>query len=59
MNFNLQDKLALVSGSTKGIGFAIVQGLAREGARVILTDVDEAGGARVAAEIGPSAEFIR
>lgn len=36
MNFNLQDKLALVSGSTRGIGFAIVQGLAREGARVIL-----------------------
>lgn len=47
MNLHLTDKLALVSGSTKGIGFAIVQGLAREGARVILngrsqSSVDEA-----------------
>lgn len=37
MNFNLADKLALVSGSTKGIGYAIAAGLAREGARVILS----------------------
>ena len=36
MNFNLTNKRALVSGSTKGIGFAIAAGLAREGARVIL-----------------------
>jgi len=37
MNYQLQDKVALVSGSTKGIGFAIALGLAREGAEVILT----------------------
>lgn len=47
MNFNLANKRALVSGSTKGIGFAIAAGLAREGARVILNgrsqgSVDEA-----------------
>jgi NAD(P)-dependent dehydrogenase (short-subunit alcohol dehydrogenase family) len=36
MDLRLTDKLALVSGSTKGIGFAIAQGLAREGARVII-----------------------
>ena len=36
MNLHLTDKLALVSGSTKGIGFAIAQGLAREGATVIV-----------------------
>ncbi len=36
MNLQLSDKLALVSGSTKGIGFAIATGLAREGARVIV-----------------------
>src|SRR6266851_8470087 len=34
MNLKLTDKTALVSGSTKGIGFAIATGLAREGARV-------------------------
>jgi len=36
MNLQLTDKTALVSGSTKGIGFAIATGLAREGARVIV-----------------------
>jgi NAD(P)-dependent dehydrogenase (short-subunit alcohol dehydrogenase family) len=36
MDLQLTDKLALVSGSTAGIGFAIATGLAREGARVII-----------------------
>jgi NAD(P)-dependent dehydrogenase (short-subunit alcohol dehydrogenase family) len=36
MDLQLTDKLALVSGSTKGIGFAIAKLLAREGARVIV-----------------------
>ena len=36
MNLKLTDKTALVSGSTKGIGFAIATGLAGEGARVIV-----------------------
>ncbi len=47
MDLHLKDKLALVTGSTKGIGFAIATGLAREGARVIVNgrsqqSVDEA-----------------
>ncbi len=36
MDMGLRDKLALVSGSTAGIGYAIAEGLAREGARVIV-----------------------
>lgn len=36
MNLNLTGKTALVSGSTKGIGFAIAAQLAGEGARVIV-----------------------
>lgn len=36
MNTQLKGKLALVSGSTKGIGFAIAAGLAGEGAQVII-----------------------
>src|SRR5258706_13333896 len=41
MNLKLTDKIALVSGSTKGIGFAIATGLAREGARVIVNGRSE------------------
>ncbi len=36
MDLKLTDKLALVSGSTAGIGFAIATALAAEGARVII-----------------------
>jgi len=36
MNLQLSGKLALVSGSTKGIGLAIAAGLAREGTRVVV-----------------------
>lgn len=36
MDMQLSNRLALVSGSTAGIGFAIAQSLAREGARVIV-----------------------
>src|ERR1700758_73357 len=36
MDLQLQGKLALVSGSTAGIGYAIVETLAREGTRVIV-----------------------
>jgi NAD(P)-dependent dehydrogenase (short-subunit alcohol dehydrogenase family) len=36
MNLQLTDKLALVTGSTKGIGLAIATSLAREEARVII-----------------------
>jgi len=47
MDLKLTDRLALVTGSTGGIGFAIAEGLAREGARVVITGrsqsrVDEA-----------------
>jgi len=36
MNLGLQGKLAVVSGSTAGIGFAIAAALAAEGARVVV-----------------------
>ena len=45
----LQDKIALVTGSARGIGFAVAKALAREGAVVVVADIN-AEGARTAAE---------
>ncbi|KQW72779.1 glucose 1-dehydrogenase [Methylibium sp. Root1272] len=47
----VDNKVALVTGGAKGIGRASALMLAREGARVVLTDVDEAQGGAVAKEI--------
>lgn len=42
MDLQLNDKQALVTGSTAGIGFAIAVALAREGARVIINGRNQA-----------------
>jgi NAD(P)-dependent dehydrogenase (short-subunit alcohol dehydrogenase family) len=42
MNLQLESKLALVSGSTAGIGFAIAKALSAEDARVIVNGRTEA-----------------
>ena len=41
MDMQLSDKLALVTGSTAGIGYAIALGLAQEGASVIITGLTD------------------
>ena len=51
MNLQLKDKLALVSGSSAGIGFAIARLLAAEGARVIVNGRSEARVAEAIAAI--------
>src|SRR2546421_10025935 len=51
MNLKLTDKTALVSASTKGIGYAIATGLAREGARVIVNGRSEKAAAEAKAQI--------
>lgn len=35
MDLNLKNRVAIVTGASKGIGLAITEGLAREGVRVI------------------------
>lgn len=47
----VEGKVALVTGAASGIGAACAETLAREGAKVALTDIDEAGLREVAARI--------
>ena len=47
----LANHLAVVTGAASGIGQAIAAGFAREGARVVLLDVNERGAAEAAKEI--------
>ncbi len=51
MDLKLTDKLALITGSTKGIGLAIATGLAREGAKVIVNGRSEKSVAEALAKI--------
>jgi NAD(P)-dependent dehydrogenase (short-subunit alcohol dehydrogenase family) len=55
MDLQLTDKLALVTGSTAGIGYAIAEALAREGARVIVNGRTQAAVTEAVAKIGPRA----
>jgi 3-oxoacyl-[acyl-carrier protein] reductase len=50
-----EGKTGIVTGSARGIGRAIAERLAREGARVMIADVDEATARATAAEIGAGA----
>jgi len=51
----LRDKVAIVTGAASGIGRATALTFAREGARVAVADIDEAGANATAAMIGEQA----
>jgi 3-oxoacyl-[acyl-carrier protein] reductase len=51
------NKVAVVTGAGSGFGEGIARRLAGEGAKVVVADINEAGGRRVAAEIGAAAVF--
>jgi len=51
MDLKIQGKVALVIGAGGGLGGAIAASLAREGARVVLADIDDSAVERNAAEI--------
>ena len=55
----LSGKVAVITGGASGIGRASVELFVREGANVVIADMDEAGGAVLAAGLGEAAAFIR
>src|SRR2546430_4064925 len=58
----LKDKIAIVTGAAHGIGRSIADAFAREGAAVLIADIDVAAGEDAAAEIrkrGLAASFVQ
>jgi len=55
----VEGKVCIITGAASGIGREDALLLAREGAKVVLTDLNEDAGRQVAAEIGANALFIR
>jgi 3(or 17)beta-hydroxysteroid dehydrogenase len=55
----MEGKVCIVTGAADGLGKADAVVLAREGAQVVITDVNEEVGQRTAAEIGERALFVR
>lgn len=55
----LKDKVAIVTGGATLIGAAVVRAFHREGTRVAVADIDEAGGEKLADEVGHDALFIK
>jgi len=52
VNLGIEGKVALITAATKGIGLAIAQSLAAEGARVAVVARTDADVKRVAGELG-------
>ncbi|MCX5196522.1 SDR family oxidoreductase [Streptomyces sp. NBC_00249] len=55
MDLGLKDRVYVVTGATRGLGFASARELTADGARVVLTGRDEERAADAAAELGPNA----
>ncbi len=47
----LKDKIAIVSGAARGIGYACAERFLADGAKVVLADIDEKGGENAAAAL--------
>ncbi len=55
----LKDKVAIVTGAGSGFGEAIARRFAKEGARLVVNDIQPRGGERVAGELGAAAVYVQ
>src|SRR5208283_1601044 len=56
---NIKDKVAIITGSARGIGKAIAERYVKEGAKVVIADLNEEGAKKLASELGPSALGVK
>jgi NAD(P)-dependent dehydrogenase (short-subunit alcohol dehydrogenase family) len=54
MTGRLQDKVAIITGAGRGIGEAIARAFHREGAKVVIAEIDEVTGGAVARDLSPN-----
>ena len=55
----LDGKVAIITGAAQGMGAGEARRFAEEGARLVITDLQEEAGREVAKEIGDAALFVR
>ena len=58
MSKRLQDKVAIITGAAKGIGFATAQRFAQEGAKVMIADVNADAVQAAAAQISGAQAYV-
>ncbi len=55
----VEEKVAIITGAASGLGAAAAKLLIREGAKVVLTDINEQAGQALADALGSNALFLR
>jgi NAD(P)-dependent dehydrogenase (short-subunit alcohol dehydrogenase family) len=55
----IKDKVAIITGAARGIGKAIADRYVKEGAKVVIADLNEPGAKAAASALGPSALGIK
>jgi len=55
----LDGKIAIITGASQGMGEAHARHFVAEGAKVVMTDINDEAGEKIAAELGENAHFVR